>query len=83
MPLPGSAHVRFAPALALAAVLTTAQGARSQVVIDDSELLQRVDLYPVHLGGSVQRHAVVARRGAAGLARRVLTLGTAGATRAR
>jgi CelD/BcsL family acetyltransferase involved in cellulose biosynthesis len=48
-----------------------------------TRVLQRVDLYPVHLGGSVQRHAVVARRGAAGLARRVLTLGTAGATRAR
>jgi len=45
-------------------------------------VLQRVDLYPVHLGGSVQRHAVEARRGVAGLARRVLSLGTTGATRA-
>jgi CelD/BcsL family acetyltransferase involved in cellulose biosynthesis len=45
-------------------------------------VLQRVDLYPVHLGGSVQRHAVEARRGVAGLARRVLSLGTPGATRA-
>jgi CelD/BcsL family acetyltransferase involved in cellulose biosynthesis len=46
-------------------------------------VLQRVDLYPIHLGGAVQRHAVGARRGAAGLARRLLSLGTAGATRAR
>ncbi|MGH9237503.1 MAG: GNAT family N-acetyltransferase [Vicinamibacterales bacterium] len=45
-------------------------------------VLQRVDLYPVHLGGSVQRRAVEARRGVAGLARRVLSLGTPGATRA-
>jgi CelD/BcsL family acetyltransferase involved in cellulose biosynthesis len=45
-------------------------------------VLQRVDLYPVHLGGSVQRHAVEARRGVAGLARRVRSLGTPGATRA-
>ena len=45
-------------------------------------VLQRVDLYPVHFGGSVQRHAVEARRGVAGLARRVLSLGTPGATRA-
>lgn len=43
-------------------------------------VLQRLDLYPVHLGGSVQRHAVEARRGVAGLARRVLSLGTSGAT---
>jgi CelD/BcsL family acetyltransferase involved in cellulose biosynthesis len=42
--------------------------------------LQRVELYPVHLGGSVQRHAIEARRGVASLARRVLSLGTAGAT---
>ena len=48
-----------------------------------AHVLQRVDLYPVHLGGSVQRHAVEARRGVAGLARRVLSLGTVGATRAR
>jgi hypothetical protein len=48
-----------------------------------TRVLQRVDLYPVHLGGSMQRHVVEARRGAAGLARRVLSLGTAGATRAR
>lgn len=45
-------------------------------------VLQRVELYPVHLGGSVQRHAVEARRGVAGLARRVLSLGSPGATRA-
>jgi CelD/BcsL family acetyltransferase involved in cellulose biosynthesis len=48
-----------------------------------THVLRRVDLYPVHLGGSVQRHAAEARRGAAGLARRVLSLRTAGATRAR
>ena len=48
-----------------------------------TRVLQRVDLYPVHLGASVQRHAAEARRGAAGLARRVLSLGTVGATRAR
>jgi CelD/BcsL family acetyltransferase involved in cellulose biosynthesis len=47
-----------------------------------ANVLQRVDLYPVHFGGSVQRHAVEARRGVAGLARRVLSLGTPGATRA-
>ena len=47
-----------------------------------TSVLQRLDLYPVHLGGSVQRHAVEARRGVAGLARRVLSLGTPGATRA-
>jgi CelD/BcsL family acetyltransferase involved in cellulose biosynthesis len=48
-----------------------------------THVLRRVDLYPVHLGGSVQRHAAEARRGAAGLARRVLSLRTVGATRAR
>ena len=47
-----------------------------------ASVLQRVDLYPVHLGGAVQRHAVEARRGVAGLARRVFSLGTPGATRA-
>jgi CelD/BcsL family acetyltransferase involved in cellulose biosynthesis len=47
-----------------------------------SRALQRVELYPLHLGGSVQRRAVEARRSVAGLARRMLSLGTAGATRA-
>lgn len=47
-----------------------------------TRVLQRVDLYPVHLGGAMQRRAVEARRGAAGLARRVLSLGTTGAPRA-
>jgi CelD/BcsL family acetyltransferase involved in cellulose biosynthesis len=46
-----------------------------------SRVLQRVELYPLHLGGSMQRHAVAARRSVAGLARRVLALGTAGASR--
>jgi CelD/BcsL family acetyltransferase involved in cellulose biosynthesis len=48
-----------------------------------THVLRRLDLYPVHLGGAVQRHAAEARRGAAGLARRVLSLRTVGATRAR
>jgi CelD/BcsL family acetyltransferase involved in cellulose biosynthesis len=47
-----------------------------------ARVLQRVESYPVHLGGSVQRHAIEARRGVASLARRVLSLGTSGATRA-
>jgi CelD/BcsL family acetyltransferase involved in cellulose biosynthesis len=47
-----------------------------------ARVLQRVELYPLHFGGSVQRHAAEARRSVAGLARRVLSLGTAGASRA-
>jgi CelD/BcsL family acetyltransferase involved in cellulose biosynthesis len=47
-----------------------------------SRVLQRVELYPVDLGSSLQRHAVGARRGVAGLARRVRSLATSGATRA-
>lgn len=45
MPLPGSVPARFVPALALAGILATAQGARSQVVLDCSELLQHFDLW--------------------------------------
>ena len=46
-----------------------------------TRLLQRVDLFPVHLGGTVHRHAVEARRGVSQLARRVLSLGSPGADR--
>ncbi|HVG53298.1 MAG TPA: GNAT family N-acetyltransferase [Vicinamibacterales bacterium] len=47
----------------------------------DSRSLQRADLFPVRLGGTVQRHAVEARRGVAHLARRVLSLRSPGAPR--
>ena len=46
-----------------------------------TRVLQRVDLFPVHLGGTVHRHAVEARRGVTRLARRVLSLGSPGADR--
>lgn len=46
-----------------------------------SRTLQRADLFPVRLGGTVQRHAVEARRGVAHLARRVLSLRSPGAAR--
>jgi CelD/BcsL family acetyltransferase involved in cellulose biosynthesis len=46
-----------------------------------TRVLQRADLFPVDLGGAVHRHAVEARRGVAQLARRVLSLGSPGATR--
>jgi CelD/BcsL family acetyltransferase involved in cellulose biosynthesis len=44
-------------------------------------VLQRADLFPVHLGGTVHRHAVEARRSVRQLARRVLSLGSPGAGR--
>ena len=47
----------------------------------DAHVLRRVDLFPLHLGGAVHRHAVDARRGATHLARRVLSLASAGAGR--
>jgi CelD/BcsL family acetyltransferase involved in cellulose biosynthesis len=47
----------------------------------DARVLRRVDLFPLHLGGTVHRHAVEARRGVARLARRVLSLGSPGAGR--
>ena len=47
----------------------------------DAHVLRRADLFPLHLGGAVHRHAVEARRGATHLARRVLSLASAGAAR--
>lgn len=41
----------------------------------ESRMLQRIELFPLHLGGTLQRHAVEARRGVRTLARRVLALG--------
>ena len=41
----------------------------------EARTLQRVDLFPVHLGGTLHRHAVEARRGVKTLARRVLAIG--------
>jgi CelD/BcsL family acetyltransferase involved in cellulose biosynthesis len=41
----------------------------------ESTTLERLDLFPPHLGGLLQRHTVSARRRAGGLARRVLSLG--------
>ena len=43
--------------------------------------LRRADLFPVDLGGAVQRHAVDARRGVKELARRLRSLGSPGAHR--
>ncbi len=47
----------------------------------DARVLQRIDLFPVRLGGVVQRHVAEARRGASLLARRVLSPGSPGAAR--
>jgi CelD/BcsL family acetyltransferase involved in cellulose biosynthesis len=44
--------------------------------------LQRADLFPGHRGGAMHRHAVEARRGVSDLARRVLSLGSPGVSRA-
>jgi CelD/BcsL family acetyltransferase involved in cellulose biosynthesis len=41
----------------------------------DARQLQRVELFPVHLGGTIHRHALQARRRASKLARRVLSTG--------
>ena len=41
----------------------------------DSRLLQRIELFPVHIGGTIHRRAIAARRGVRTLARRVLSLG--------
>jgi CelD/BcsL family acetyltransferase involved in cellulose biosynthesis len=46
-------------------------------------VLQRADLFPAHLAGAMQRHAVGARRGVTELARRVRSLRSFGATRVR
>ena len=47
----------------------------------DARVLQRADLFPLRLSGAVHRHAVEVRRGVSQLARRVLSLGSAGAVR--
>ena len=41
----------------------------------DARTLQRVELFPIHFGGTVQRHALEARRNVKNLARRVLSIG--------
>jgi CelD/BcsL family acetyltransferase involved in cellulose biosynthesis len=41
----------------------------------DARVLQRIELFPVHVGGTIHRHAVEARRGVRKLARRVLSIG--------
>lgn len=47
----------------------------------ETRVLQRVDLFPLRLGEAMHRHASDARRGVAQIARRVLSLASAGATR--
>jgi CelD/BcsL family acetyltransferase involved in cellulose biosynthesis len=47
----------------------------------DSRTLRRVELFPVHFGGTLHRHAIEARRGVSQLARRVLALRPSGVTR--
>ena len=41
----------------------------------DARTLQRVELFPIHFGGTVHRHALEARRNVKSLARRVLAIG--------
>ena len=41
----------------------------------ESRVLQRIELFPIHLGGALQRHAIEAQRGVRTLARRVLAIG--------
>jgi CelD/BcsL family acetyltransferase involved in cellulose biosynthesis len=41
----------------------------------DARTLKRVELFPIHFGGTVQRHALEARRNVKNLARRVLAIG--------
>jgi CelD/BcsL family acetyltransferase involved in cellulose biosynthesis len=41
----------------------------------DARVLQRVELFPIHIGGTLHRHALEARRGMKQLARRVLAIG--------
>ena len=41
----------------------------------DAHVLQRIELFPTHLGGTLHRHAIDARRSAGRLARRVLSFG--------
>ena len=40
-----------------------------------ARILQRIELFPLHLGGTLHRHAVEARRSVGKLARRVLAIG--------
>jgi CelD/BcsL family acetyltransferase involved in cellulose biosynthesis len=41
----------------------------------DARVLQRIELFPMHLGGTIHRHAIGARRSVGTLARRVLSFG--------
>ena len=41
----------------------------------ESRTLDRVELFPIHLGGTLHRHAIEAQRGVKRLARRVLAIG--------
>jgi len=41
----------------------------------ESRMLQRIELFPIHLGGTIHRHAIGARRRVGRLARRVLSFG--------
>ena len=41
----------------------------------DARVLQRIELFPQHLGGTIQRHAIEARRSVGRLARRVRSIG--------
>jgi CelD/BcsL family acetyltransferase involved in cellulose biosynthesis len=41
----------------------------------ESRVLRRIELFPIHLGGTLQRHAIEAHRGVRTLARRVLAIG--------
>jgi len=41
----------------------------------EARILQRIELFPTHLGGTLHRHAIGARRSAGRLARRVLSIG--------
>lgn len=41
----------------------------------EARVLQRAELFPVHFGGTIHRHAVEARRSVRKLARRVLSIG--------
>jgi CelD/BcsL family acetyltransferase involved in cellulose biosynthesis len=41
----------------------------------ESRTLQRIELFPIHLGGTLHRHAIGARRRVGKLARRVLSFG--------
>jgi CelD/BcsL family acetyltransferase involved in cellulose biosynthesis len=41
----------------------------------EARILQRIELFPMHLGGTLHRHAINVRRGVGTLARRVLSIG--------